>query len=64
MFPLLQIVDSTAKTIANAPEVKENIELLDLFMKGGWAMIPIVILSILALVIFIERFNIIFMRKN
>jgi biopolymer transport protein ExbB len=56
MFPLLQIVDSTAKTIANAPEVKENIELLDLFMKGGWAMIPIVILSILALVIFIERF--------
>ena len=56
MFPLLQIVDSTAKTIASAPEVKENIELLDLFMKGGWAMVPIVLLSVIALVIFIERF--------
>ncbi len=56
MFQLLQIVDSTTKTIATSPEVKDHIELLDLLMKGGWAMIPIILLSIIAFVFIIERF--------
>jgi biopolymer transport protein ExbB len=33
-----------------------NLSFLDLAMKGGWIMIPLVILSIIAVYIFIERF--------
>ena len=56
MFQLLQIVDSTAKNLATNPEVKDHIELLDLVMKGGWAMVPILLLSIIAFIFIIERF--------
>jgi biopolymer transport protein ExbB len=51
---LLQIaVDSTA----NAATVTESsMSLLDLIMKGGWVMVPIVIMSVLAVYLMIERF--------
>jgi biopolymer transport protein ExbB len=50
---LLQIVaDSTAvATISH-----ESMSLLDLIMKGGWVMIPIGILSVIAVYLMIERF--------
>lgn len=35
---------------------EENLNLLQLLMKGGWIMIPIVLLFFLGLVIFIERY--------
>lgn len=56
MFQLLQIVDSTAKNVAQAPVIQEHINLLDLLMKGGWAMIPILLLSFVAIFFSIERF--------
>lgn len=56
MFQLLQIVDTTAKNIAAAPIVQDHINLLDLLMKGGWAMIPILILSLVAVFFTFERF--------
>ncbi len=56
MFQLLQIVDSTAKNVAQAPVIQDHINLLDLLMKGGWAMIPILLLSFVAIFFTIERF--------
>jgi biopolymer transport protein ExbB len=58
--------DSVANTVANtaaqistpttaAPPVMDSLSLLDLVMKGGWIMVPIFILSFLAVFIFIER---------
>lgn len=50
---LLQIVaDSTATTAAT----QSSMSLLDLIMKGGWVMIPIGIMSVLAVYLMIERF--------
>lgn len=70
---ILQITTSTQDSVAGAitvnpvmaaavpviPQVKETLSLLELIMKGGVIMIPILILSILALYIFIERLIII-----
>ncbi|WP_034256951.1 MotA/TolQ/ExbB proton channel family protein [Adhaeribacter aquaticus] len=57
-FTLLQIAtgaDSTnSVTAGNA--APEPISLLDLAMAGGWAMIPLVVLSIAGIYIFVERF--------
>jgi biopolymer transport protein ExbB len=44
---------TTATTAA--PPVVDSLSLLDLVMKGGWIMLPIFILSFLAVFIFIER---------
>lgn len=44
-------------TIAAATEnPAESLNFLELSMKGGWIMIPIVILSIIAVYIFVERY--------
>lgn len=56
MFTLLQIVDSTVASAAATTPIKEKIDLLDLLMKGGWAMIPILLLSVIAIFFAIERF--------
>ena len=46
----------TAMTEVNAPEITEaKINLLDLAFKGGWIMIPILVLLIIAIAVFIER---------
>ncbi len=64
MSIFLQIVNTTVSatdTIQNAaqqPSVQEyeKLQLFELAMKGGWVMIPLAILSVVAIYIFIERF--------
>jgi biopolymer transport protein ExbB len=51
---LLQISTETTQATQSAGEIK--ISYLDLAVKGGWVMIPIALLSILAVYIFIERY--------
>lgn len=52
---LLQIaVDSAAATNSPAP-VEHTISLLDLLMKGGWVMVPILLLFALTLYLIVER---------
>ena len=53
---LLQIaIDSTALAGQAATKV-QTLNLFDLIMKGGWVMIPIGILSVLAVYLMVERF--------
>ncbi|NOQ27621.1 MAG: MotA/TolQ/ExbB proton channel family protein [Bacteroidales bacterium] len=56
LFTLLQInvADSLSNTVTEAGELK--LSYWELAIKGGWIMIPIVILSIIAIYIFIERY--------
>lgn len=58
LYVLLQnITPSAADTAAIDPGVRETtVSYLDLAIKGGWVMVPIVVLSIIAVYIFIERF--------
>ena len=51
---LLQIVTDT--TAAAAPAAAPSISLLDMIMKGGFIMIPIGILSVIAIFLTVERF--------
>ncbi len=57
---LLQLTvgaDTTAVVDQAAGNVEElSLSFLDMAVKGGWIMIPILILSILAVYIFVERF--------
>ncbi len=51
--------DTVNQVAANAAEntsTQEGINFLELSMKGGWIMIPILILSVLAVYIFVERY--------
>jgi biopolymer transport protein ExbB len=50
-----KLVD-TAKTAGQAAVPTQEIHFGDLLIKGGWVMLPIGILAILALVIFFERY--------
>ncbi|MCX6200166.1 MAG: MotA/TolQ/ExbB proton channel family protein [Bacteroidetes bacterium] len=53
---LLQIaIDSSALTTQAATQV-QTLNLFDLIMKGGWVMIPIGILSVIAVYLMVERF--------
>jgi biopolymer transport protein ExbB len=51
------IVQDVNLPVERAPEMK--LTLLDLTIKGGWVMIPIILLSFVAVYIFIERFYVI-----
>lgn len=51
---LLQITE--AVTTATPPAAPEQLNLLQLIVKGGWVMIPILILSIMGFYIFFERY--------
>ena len=66
---LLQIIQSSAEIadtlnqVANqvsnevaAPKTEESLSIINLALKGGWIMIPIFALSILAIYIFVERY--------
>lgn len=65
MGVLLQITtpgDSTVKTVVDtiaktepAPTVEKTMNILELAMKGGWTMIPIGIMSLIAIYLIIER---------
>ncbi len=54
------IVSDTASTVAAAAEqtiqAVDELRFLDLLIKGGWVMIPLLLLAFVALVIFIERY--------
>lgn len=51
---ILQI--QSVATVETAPVESAELSILDILMKGGYIMIPIVFLSIAALAIFVERF--------
>ena len=53
---LLQIVTDTTATAKNLTQQPQSISLLDLIMKGGWVMIPIGILSVLAVYLIIDKY--------
>ncbi len=53
---------STATTAA--PPVVDSLSLFDLVMKGGWVMVPIFILSFLAVFIFLERLVVIIKARR
>jgi biopolymer transport protein ExbB len=58
---LLQIttsapVDTLANAATAAEPTTETVSLLDLTLAGGWAMIPLAALSLVAIYIFVERF--------
>ncbi len=57
-FVLLQIMTDTtaaAAQSANSPE-GQGISLFDLLLKGGYVMIPILLLSVISVYLFIERY--------
>ena len=55
---LTAVVDSMAtdSIVVAAETVQENLNVLDLAMKGGWIMIILAILSVIGIYIFIERY--------
>lgn len=55
---LTAVVDSMAtdSIVVAAETVQENLNVLDLAMKGGWIMIILAILSVIGVYIFIERY--------
>jgi len=53
---LKKVVDTVANTALPAQIPQEEIRFGDLLVKGGWVMVPIGILALLALVIFFERY--------
>ena len=52
LFNLLQAVDTTALTSAAPASQEMNFSLIDMAIKGGWLMIVLLILSIMAIYIF------------
>lgn len=49
------LADSTAKAM-QASAAGQELRFIDLLFKGGWVMLPLILLFFLALVIFIERY--------
>lgn len=56
ILTILQISISDTAQMAGAANKQATMTLWDLVYKGGWLMIPIVILSVVALYIFLERY--------
>lgn len=55
-LPVDSAVNQVQQQAAQLPIPHDDQNLIELLMKGGWIMIPILILFILGLVIFIERY--------
>ena len=54
---LLQInVADSAATVVEEGTEQMSLSFLDLAMKGGWIMIPILLLSVIAIYIFVDRY--------
>lgn len=51
-----QVVQQVAQQIAAPKAAAEQLNLLQLILKGGWVMYPIFILSVMAFYIFFERY--------
>jgi len=61
LFLITQTLDTLNKTIAAAPllpvqQAPDVTKMIDIIMKGGIIMIPIALLSIIAIYVFIERY--------
>lgn len=58
LFHLLQISIADSTSVASGVEqaTEQSFSFLDMAIKGGWIMIPIAILMVIAVYIFIERF--------
>lgn len=55
---LLQVVLDTAHaaaTAATTPAPPQQMNILELILKGGWVMVPILILSVIAIYLIVER---------
>ena len=52
LFNILQAVDTTALAPAEAASQEMNFSLIDMAVKGGWLMIVLLVLSIMAIYIF------------
>ncbi|MDX5346429.1 MAG: MotA/TolQ/ExbB proton channel family protein [Hymenobacteraceae bacterium] len=48
--------DTAAAATGTEEAANESVSLLDLALAGGWAMIPLLLLSVLAVYIFVERY--------
>ena len=57
VFPQINLSDSVAMGVDEAQEL--TLSYWDLAFKGGWVMIPIIVLSVIAVYIFVERFFVI-----
>src|ERR1700758_5045644 len=53
---LLQIVTDTTAAAKGIAAQQPTISLLDLVMKGGWVMIPLGILSVIAVYLIVEKY--------
>ncbi|HSZ24316.1 MAG TPA: MotA/TolQ/ExbB proton channel family protein [Cytophagaceae bacterium] len=56
LFILLQIVSDTSSSAQVVNVSSQEISLLDLLLKGGYVMIPILLLSLISVYLFIERY--------
>jgi biopolymer transport protein ExbB len=57
-FFLLQVqtaVDTLNKAVTNQPVAPKEMHIIDMFIKAGWIMIPLAILSIITVYVFVER---------
>jgi len=52
---LLQVTATPGDTLFAAPAQAEPLTLLDILARGGWVMVPIALLSVLAVYLFVER---------
>ncbi|MFT6815632.1 MAG: biopolymer transport protein ExbB [Sphingobacteriales bacterium] len=53
---VLQItIDSAAQALAEQP-TEEKLSIIELLLKGGWILIPLFVMSIIAIYIFVERY--------
>ncbi len=57
LLPQIQLSDTVSTSLEEAQEI--TLSYWDLAFKGGWVMIPIVLLSVIAVYIFVERFFVI-----
>lgn len=54
------LTDTLTKTLAQHPQPTEiSLSIWDMALKGGWIMLPIALMSVLAIYIFIERYMVI-----
>lgn len=53
---LLQIVTDATTQAVTATPTQDTMSLLDLLMKGGWVMIPILLLSVIAVYLTVEKY--------
>lgn len=53
---LLQIITDTSAVAQAVTKAQPTLNLLDLILKGGWIMIPIGLLSVIAVFLMIERY--------